>query len=258
MKSVTAASLIAASLFVLGCEDANNTGANGTDNTSNNATTNNTTGNAAGTDTARGNQIEPGSSGLQPNASPNTDSPALATPGTTPPGTDADVAMVPPDLRVLSILHVKNEQEIQAGQLALERGTSDAVKQYGQMLVDDHTANDTKVRATAATAGLTLLEPARVKELLAREKGLTTPRPDPLEELRGLNGAEFDRRFAELMTQGHRELITLVEAAQSTVTSNEVKGLLAETLPALRHHEEMAMALGGTIEATAPTDDGQD
>lgn len=184
---------------------------------------------------ARSNSID---TGTTPATSPSTSgsAPASSTPTTA-------ASTIQPDLRILSILHAKNEEEIRLGQLAIDHGASDAVKQYGQMLVRDHSASDTRVHAVAAQAGLALLDPAQVKEMLAREKGQASPPapvPDPLAELRALSSSAFDQRFMDLMSTGHREAITLVETALPSVTREDVRALLTETLPVLLHHAEMA------------------
>ena len=86
------------------------------------------------------------------------------------------------------------------------------------------------------------MDPAQVKTMLDREKG-GTPAPDVGAELRGLSGEAFDRRFAEAMHQRHLEVIRLVEQAQPQVQNNDVKDLLAQTLPTLREHDRMATDL---------------
>lgn len=170
----------------------------------------------------------------------------------TQPSQAASLATASTDVRILSILHAKNQQEVEIGRLAAEKGASPEVRRYGEMLVRDHSSNDTKVMTVASREGISLIEPARVKESLAKEKG-KDPRHDPIAELRDLRGEEFDRRFAEMMTEGHEELIAMVESVRPKVTRTAVANLLDETLPALHHHAEMAMALPAN-DATARMD----
>jgi putative membrane protein len=147
------------------------------------------------------------------------------------------------DVRILSILHAKNLEEIQIGQLAQQKGTSDDVRSFGETLVRNHTESDTMVRNTAQSANLLLLEPRDISESLAREKGMTSAPPDPMAELRDLEGAAFDRTFAQKMLAGHRELIQIVENARPNVKNSSVRDLLDRTLPTLRQHEQMAAQL---------------
>ncbi len=146
-----------------------------------------------------------------------------------PANSDAGAA-ASPDARILSILHAKNQEEIAIGKLAQEKGASTEVKQYGQMLVADHSASDEQVRAAAEAAGVTLTPPP-------------VSSTDPTAELRGLSGEAFDRALAEKMRVGHAELIKTVEEAQSRVRDEDVRQLLTDTLETLRKHEEHAQNL---------------
>jgi putative membrane protein len=94
-----------------------------------------------------------------------------------------------------------NLAEISVGQLAQEKGGSDEVKSFGKMLVDDHTASNSKAIALAESNGVT---------------PPTEPKPDDKnkhDELAKLSGREFDRALAKAMTEGHEEAISKFEAA---------------------------------------------
>ena len=153
------------------------------------------------------------------------------------------------DAKVLSVLHCKNEEEIQIGRLAQEKGTTEEVRKYGEQLVRDHTESDAKVRSVASAAKITLAESAVVKQALAKEKdpkhekeGAKEPQ-DCLTELRALSGEEFDRQFALKMQEGHREMIKMLEEARPRLADANVRKLVDNTLTSLRKHEQMAAAL---------------
>lgn len=149
-------------------------------------------------------------------------------------------AWVSPEARILSILHAKNQEEIQIGQLAQERGVSDGAKRFGEHLVQDHTSLDQRVIEVADRARINLLDPIRTEELLAQEAGKIARPMDPVTELRDLDGSLFDRRFGEKMLDGHSQLIQIVQNARNTVRNPRVRELLDDTLPKLREHERMA------------------
>jgi putative membrane protein len=145
------------------------------------------------------------------------------------------------DSRILSILHNASEAEIKAGRLAQERGTTDAVRNFGRQLVADHTALDAKVMMRAREAGAALMTPSELERAAGND-----PRPpaeDPVAILQGLNGTAFEEAFAQKMYQGHTELISTVEAARPNVQKPKVRQLLDETLPELRKHRDMAKNL---------------
>ena len=76
-----------------------------------------------------------------------------------------------------------NLAEISVGDLAQKNGGTDKVKSFGKMLVDDHTASNTKscFDCSGETALLTSTEPK------AADK-------KKYDELKKLSGVEFDRR----------------------------------------------------------------
>lgn len=170
------------------------------------------------------------------------------------------------DSRILSLIHMKNQEEIQIGQLASSKGSDAAVRNYGEMLVRDHTSADAKVQSVASQANITLMSDAETRRLMHAEKSGTQPdrlhekyaddsnvqrTKDPMEELRSLNGADFDRAFAEKMAKGHAKLIAEVEKAQSQVRDAQTRQLLNELLPTLKKHERMAKELPGYTETAS-------
>jgi putative membrane protein len=145
-----------------------------------------------------------------------------------------NVAWASPDARILSILHAKNLEEIKVGQLASQNGSSDAARQYGEMLVQDHTELDARVKTTAGNNRIHLMQPSEVGQLLQKETGKAPG--DPIAELQQLSGTDFDQKFAQMMRDGHQELIQIVQSAQKSVTKTDVGGLLTDTLPTLEKH----------------------
>ena len=165
-------------------------------------------------------------------------------PGNPPsPQSGPRTAEVSPETRILSILHAKDQEEIKVGQLAQRQASSEPARQFGNMLVSDHSDHDKEVQAAAAAANVALLDSQEVQRLLQREKAAATPDPDPIAELQNLQGADFDKKLGQVMVQGHKDLIAIVEAARANVQDPSVKALLDKTLPVLHHHEEAAQAL---------------
>jgi putative membrane protein len=94
-----------------------------------------------------------------------------------------------------------NLAEISVGDLAQKNGDGDDVKSFGKMLVDDHTASNTKATSLAQANGVT---PPTEPNAADKKKH---------DELEKLSGAEFDREFAKAMVKGHEEAIAKFEAA---------------------------------------------
>jgi putative membrane protein len=119
--------------------------------------------------------------------------------------------------------------EIEVGKLAQEKGQSDAAKQFGAMLVRDH--SDHKAKA----------------ERVANELGVKVPTGSSFgakatyTKLKMLSGASFDRSFAKAMLQDHQEDIK--EFRKESSKSDTAGQLAKETLPVLEKHLQTAQSL---------------
>lgn len=119
--------------------------------------------------------------------------------------------------------------EVDVGKLAQEKGQSDAVKQYGAMLVKDHGAHKTKAEEVAKQLGV---EPPTGSSLGAK----TT-----YAKLKLLSGKSFDKSFAKSMVKDHQDDI---KEYKKEASKSDVAGQLAkETLPTLQHHLQAAQQL---------------
>lgn len=190
----------------------------------------------------------------------------------TPQSNDAQSTQLSDDA-VLMRMHHTNMLEIRAGKLAQRNGTA-KVKAFGARLVRDHTAADGKVVALAKKLGISLT-PGRWKDdsmqrsgssyregvnqqndtiqgndSTARhetqERGERGEHGELMERLGTLHGAAFDAEFANAMVQGHDKAIAMLERAQGQVQHDELRTLIANTLPTIRQHRQIAESLGGT------------
>jgi putative membrane protein len=126
--------------------------------------------------------------------------------------------------------------EVQMGKLAQDKGNSDEAKNFGQVLAADHNTNEVLAKQLAQQLGVPA--PAQPSQEQQAEH----------EKLSKLSGADFDREFAQMMVQGHRQAIRLFEKQEKLgdATSDYVK----LSLPMLRWHLRLAEDLS---ERTATT-----
>ena len=167
---------------------------------------------------------------------------------------------------VLRQIHRANLDEIRMGQLAQRNGSSAQVKQYGARLVSDHQAADQKVVALAKQLRIALPQergqmsgaPFRSSDdrpgYMGRRdstadsttlQSYTPSSPQPGDRLRSLRGAAFDTACANAMVDAHNQAIGLLELAQGQAQHEELRSLIASTLPALREHLQIAQSLAG-------------
>jgi putative membrane protein len=130
---------------------------------------------------------------------------------------------------VLGSLHESDQKEIQAGRIAQKDGQSKAVKDYGRMLVKDHTAADEKVAVLAHKENVDLVA--------------ATPSPGPNEMGTMATGPDFDKKFAQEMLEDHRKAIEALTAARDSTADPQLRKLLTDMLPTLEKHAAVAQRI---------------
>jgi putative membrane protein len=145
-------------------------------------------------------------------------------------GATSRAADPPVTADVLQKLHESNQKEIQAGKMAEKNGQSKQVKDYGKMLVKDHSAADKKVSALAKQETIDLPAPA------AGAHEMSGMAADP----------SFDGKFAQEMLEDHKKDIAEVTEARDNTKDAKLKKLLSDMLPTLQKHEEAAQKIVDT------------
>jgi putative membrane protein len=118
--------------------------------------------------------------------------------------------------------------EVQMGQLAVQHASNDAVKKFGQRMVDDHSKANDELKALATRKGFTLRSDmdAKQKSTIAR--------------LSKLNGAEFDRAYMQDMVKDHGEDVAEFKRESDSGNDQDLKAFASKTLPTLQEHLQMA------------------
>lgn len=123
--------------------------------------------------------------------------------------------------------------EVELGRVAAQKGTSDAVKQFGQRMVDDHSKANEELMTLASSKGITL--PTTLDD--KHQKQLT--------KMSAMSGAEFDRAYSKNMLSDHKKDVSEFEKESTRATDPDLKAFAAKTLPTLQQHLQLAQALPG-------------
>jgi putative membrane protein len=148
-----------------------------------------------------------------------------------PSGTPADV---------LSKIHEADQTEMEIGKMAEQKGATAEVRNFGKTLLHDHSAADRKVTAVARELNVQLSPPAKPGSELEAEQNHDAA---VKEMLANVSGDTFDRDFLEAMREDHKEDIQKLTDAMNSTNDPKIKQLIAELLPKLKHHEEIAERL---------------
>ncbi|MEU1184748.1 DUF4142 domain-containing protein [Streptomyces sp. NPDC005820] len=122
--------------------------------------------------------------------------------------------------------------ELPAGQLAQQRGTTEAVRTAGQHLIEGHTFLDERVRDVAAKLGLGL-----PNEPNDQQKAW-------LAELNATQGVDFDRKFANILRLAHGRVFTVVAQVRAGTQNSLVRALADDANTTVLDHIEILEATG--------------
>ena len=118
--------------------------------------------------------------------------------------------------------------EIQAGQLAEQKGMAQDVKDYGALMVKDHTAAADKLKAIAAQKNITLP---------------STLSPDAQKNIDGLqneSGKKFDKDYLAMMVSDHKKVISAFEDESKNGSDADIRAFADSTLHTLHQHLDKA------------------
>lgn len=114
--------------------------------------------------------------------------------------------------------------EVELGKIAATNASNPAVKEFGNMMVSDHSKAGEELKALAASKNITL--PAALSEDKVKK----------VEEFRAKKGAEFDKEYMDFMVEDHKEDIEKFSKAAEKLADPEIKNWAAGKVPTLQQH----------------------
>lgn len=114
--------------------------------------------------------------------------------------------------------------EVELGALAQEKAGNAKVKDFGSMMVKDHSKANDEMKALAKSKGITLPDSIDSKEKKVKS------------DLSAKSGADFDKAYVSNMIDDHKEDIKEFEDAAKNVKDPELKAFAVKTLPTLKMH----------------------
>jgi putative membrane protein len=118
--------------------------------------------------------------------------------------------------------------EIQAGQLAEQKGKAKDVKEYAGMMVKDHTAAANKLSAIATQKNITL------------PTTLTPDAQKSLDDLQKEAGSKFDKDYMAMMVSDHKKVIGAFENESKNGSDADIRAFADSTLHTLHIHLDKA------------------
>jgi putative membrane protein len=121
--------------------------------------------------------------------------------------------------------------EVQMGQLAAQKGQSDAVKQFGQKMVDDHGKANDQLKQLAQQKNVAI-----PSDVSSKDKA-------DMDKLSKLSGDAFDKAYAQHMVMDHKKDVAEFKKESTSGKDNDVKNWASQTLPTLQDHLKMAQQM---------------
>ena len=148
------------------------------------------------------------------------------------------------DATIVAVFDAANTADIETGALAAEKGTTQAVRDYGAMLARDHAAVRQMGRDLAARLGVTPTPPA--DGVAAKTHAAA------MKSLRAASGAGFDRAFLQHEIAFHQGVIDALEASVIPAIENpELKALVLKVAPAFEAHRQAAIQIEAGLDEAA-------
>jgi putative membrane protein len=120
--------------------------------------------------------------------------------------------------------------EVALGKLAQTNASSTTVKQFGQMMVDDHSKAGEELKSLAASKNITL------------PSALSNKNQDHYNDLAKKMGKDFDKAYSSFMVDDHKEDIDEFKKQAEKGKDGDLKNWAAGKVPVLEHHLMMAQA----------------
>lgn len=114
--------------------------------------------------------------------------------------------------------------EVVLGKLAAEKATNKKVKDFGNMMVTDHSKANDELKALAHKLSITLPDSISSDESKTRD------------DLAKKSGADFDKAYVQDMVDDHKKDVKAFEDGAKNCKDSDLKAFANKTLPTLKMH----------------------
>jgi putative membrane protein len=121
--------------------------------------------------------------------------------------------------------------EVELGNLAQQKAKNQRVKDFGKMMVDDHTQANNTLKDIASRKNIAV--PATITDDQKKE----------MDKLSKKSGADFDKAYVDMMVEDHKKDIDAFKKATDKVGDNDIKNFVTNTLPTLQKHLDSIQAI---------------
>jgi len=126
--------------------------------------------------------------------------------------------------------------EVELGNIAQQNASSQRVKDFGSMMVRDHSAANQELTSFASRRNLTM-----------NSDSLMNLHKSHIDALKNKTGAAFDKAYMTMMVSDHKKDVSEFEKASKMCKDQECLAFASKTLPTLQMHLDSAQAVNKAI-----------
>jgi putative membrane protein len=162
--------------------------------------------------------------------------PALAQSAGEKTGVNSALGISPTTADFVREVAISDMFEIESNKLAQAKGNA-AEKSFASQMVTDHTKTSSELKA--------LVSSGKVKAELPA--ALDSSHQSKLDKLKEKSGKDFSSDFDSMQVSAHKDAVSLFERYAKGGENADLKDWAGKTLPALKHHLELAEGLDKNI-----------
>ncbi|MEO6454374.1 MAG: DUF4142 domain-containing protein [Ginsengibacter sp.] len=121
--------------------------------------------------------------------------------------------------------------EVELGKVAQDKAKSQRIKDFGSMMVTDHSNANDELKSIASSKNITI------------PSSLMPDHQKHVDMLKNKSGADFDKAYLSMMLDDHKKDVAEFKKASENSTDSDIKNFAAKTLPVLQKHLDSAQAI---------------
>ncbi len=121
--------------------------------------------------------------------------------------------------------------EVEAGQVAQQQAANQRVKDFGSMMVTDHSKANDELKSYASGHGITL------------PSSMPADEQKKVDDLKKLSGAAFDKKYVSMMLDDHQKDVAKFKQESTGANDPQLQQWAGTTLPVLQKHLDSIQAI---------------
>jgi len=121
--------------------------------------------------------------------------------------------------------------EVQAGKVAQDNAQNQRVKDFGGMMVTDHSKANDELKSYASGHGITLPE------------SLPAAQQKQIDAMKNMKGSAFDRHYVSMMVEDHQKDVAEFKKQSTGAKDDQLRSWVTNTLPTLQKHLDSIQAI---------------